>query len=67
MHQKTVDLGHYFNGLGKDFMVRGMEAIKCQQVDIIISDCRECQETVVLQRKTTADESTLLMFTLVLC
>ena len=29
MHQKTVDLGHYFNGLGKDFMVRRMEAIKC--------------------------------------
>ena len=30
MHQKTVDLGHYFNGQEEDYMVgQMMEASKC--------------------------------------
>ena len=33
MHQKTVDLGHYFNGQEEDYMVGQMEARKCSLVE----------------------------------
>ena len=59
MHQKTLGLEQFFNGLVEDFMVRQVEPSKCKQVDHINSSLGS-----VLLVCTLADRRLLDVFTL---